>query len=365
MAEEKKHVTTGIEYLDRVLQGGFPSGSLIVLAGNPGTKKTMFALQFLQKAAEHGDNGIYVSFAEGHEALLNLSRMSGLNLDDLKQKISVMDLVTVKQDGTAPFLDSIIHQIQTKKAKRLAVDSYSALSQAFREKIEARIVLHTILGKMVRQMGCTTILVLDGEDVAKEMEAYVADGVITLKRTALEGRLLREIEIIKLRGTKIFQHKMVFTGDKELRVIEPFRQWEPTKREKFRPSMDTREHLSSGSPDLDALLGGGFPRGTTVLIEIDNKVPEGIRNLLVIPIILNACCQRRGIIRFGEPHPQGIEFSSLGYISEEDFNNCYRLVTKVSSEVGSNQDTADPFVKVWTSLDNELKEKTGESPLYV
>ncbi|MEM1990409.1 MAG: ATPase domain-containing protein, partial [Candidatus Bathyarchaeia archaeon] len=36
-------VPTGISGLDAVIGGGFPRGGLIVLAGNPGTGKTMFS----------------------------------------------------------------------------------------------------------------------------------------------------------------------------------------------------------------------------------------------------------------------------------------------------------------------------------
>lgn len=40
-------VPTGIDGFDELVGGGFPRGGLIVLAGNPGTGKTMFSAQFL------------------------------------------------------------------------------------------------------------------------------------------------------------------------------------------------------------------------------------------------------------------------------------------------------------------------------
>jgi len=42
-----KRVPTGISGLDEVLGGGFPRGSLVILAGNPGTGKTIFSATFL------------------------------------------------------------------------------------------------------------------------------------------------------------------------------------------------------------------------------------------------------------------------------------------------------------------------------
>ncbi len=40
-------VVTGIPGFDEMLEGGFPAGSLISLAGRPGTGKTIFGSQFL------------------------------------------------------------------------------------------------------------------------------------------------------------------------------------------------------------------------------------------------------------------------------------------------------------------------------
>jgi KaiC/GvpD/RAD55 family RecA-like ATPase len=52
-----KRVKSGIEGLDEVIEGGFPSGSLILLAGEPGTGKTVFSIQFLVKGAELNEPG--------------------------------------------------------------------------------------------------------------------------------------------------------------------------------------------------------------------------------------------------------------------------------------------------------------------
>ena len=61
MISSKSKVPTGIKGLDSVISGGFPRGSLILLAGNPGTGKTVFSSAFLYHGAvDYGENGIYV-----------------------------------------------------------------------------------------------------------------------------------------------------------------------------------------------------------------------------------------------------------------------------------------------------------------
>jgi len=60
----KGQVPTGVDGLDQLIEGGFQRGSLILLAGNTGTGKTVFGAKFLCKGVDLGETGVYVSFAE-------------------------------------------------------------------------------------------------------------------------------------------------------------------------------------------------------------------------------------------------------------------------------------------------------------
>src|SRR5665648_375989 len=55
----------GIAEFDEILNGGFPTRSFIIIAGNAGSGKTIFSTQFLYNGAvKYNEKGIYVSFAE-------------------------------------------------------------------------------------------------------------------------------------------------------------------------------------------------------------------------------------------------------------------------------------------------------------
>src|SRR5256884_9217486 len=80
-------VSTGIPGLDELLEGGFPTGSLITLAGRPGTGKTIFGSQFLyQGARESGEPGMYVSMLEGRKGDFGNMKRLGLDLEPLEKK---------------------------------------------------------------------------------------------------------------------------------------------------------------------------------------------------------------------------------------------------------------------------------------
>ena len=52
-------LSTGSATFDRLLGGGFPSRSVNVIAGEPGTGKTLFALQMLFHLARQGKKTLY------------------------------------------------------------------------------------------------------------------------------------------------------------------------------------------------------------------------------------------------------------------------------------------------------------------
>ena len=54
-------VSTGVEGLDKLIPG-FPRGELIIVAGKPGTGKTVFSASFIYNGAiKSGEKGLYVS----------------------------------------------------------------------------------------------------------------------------------------------------------------------------------------------------------------------------------------------------------------------------------------------------------------
>src|SRR5947208_15248265 len=61
---------TGIPGLDHVLEGGFPKGARVLLAGGAGCGKTICCGQYLEKeATKFGEPGVYVSTEEPPSAL--------------------------------------------------------------------------------------------------------------------------------------------------------------------------------------------------------------------------------------------------------------------------------------------------------
>jgi len=266
IAPREERVATGVEGFDNLIEGGFPRGDLILLVGHPGSGKTILSSQFLHHgASRQQEPGIYVSFAENREAFLRNMKRSRMDFEKLEKQnlFRFLDFVTVKEGAIDEALNTVMAEIDSLKAKRLVIDSFSAMSQAFSQKIDARIVLHTVLGRMTRLSGVTTILIaekpLGSDALGGGMEEFVSDAVVILTHALERGYLIRNLDIVKMRGTRTNRARMKYDiADDGIIVYPPLT---PYATEKV-----YNERVSTGIDGLDRMLSGGVYKGSTTLV---------------------------------------------------------------------------------------------------
>lgn len=301
--ESSDRVSTGIAGFDALVEGGIPRGSLVLLAGNPGAGKTSFSARYLYYGATRLDEpGIYVSFAESRDTFCANAKRMGMDFEPLEKqhKFEFLDFGTpTVEKGAGDILTITLGEIGKTKAKRLVIDSFSALAQSFRLPIEARAVLHTVLGKMVRLAGATTLLVVEkpiGENKqGTGIEEFVADGVVTLTLRPGKGNLGRKIQVVKMRGTRANTRVHSYEiGDDGVSISDP---------EVVMVDRISNERLSTGTRGLDKMVGGGFYSGSTTLVE----GPSGAgKTILALHFLVDGARQgQKGLyMSFEEPTQQ-------------------------------------------------------------
>jgi len=371
-------VPTGIKDFDEVIGGGFPRGSLLLIAGNPGTGKTIFSANFLYNGAvKYGEKGVYVSFAESRETFIKNMLSYGLDFDKLEKDgaFKFLDVVTVREAGTSTIFKLILNEIRSVNAKRVVLDSFSAMAQAFEKVIDLRISMHTILSKIVRQLGCTTLILeeipVGDNKIGFGVEEFVADGVIKLERRRFNDLLLRELEILKLRGTEVKYTKFAFTLKDSFRVFPPITFKETTGLWEHEVIPHGKDKFSLGIRDLDKFLRGMVQTRNYDLFEIGRDAPFPL-NYLIRPIICNFINQGYGVVILP---PQGfsaltIQESLLPYINEAVLRENVRIIDyrgeleapQIINLEGSS--ITEDFGILWDST-SALKKKTGKPVLSI
>jgi circadian clock protein KaiC len=262
--------STGIPGLDQLLHGGWPRDRMHLIEGEPGTGKTTLALQFLLEGRRSGETGLYVTLSETTEELKHVAASHGWNLDGLdtyqlaplaSRTADEYTLYHPAEIELADLTKTVLEHIETIRPSRVVFDSLSELRLLARDPLRYR---RQILGlKDFFSHFPSTVLLLDDHSAgdADLQLRSLAHGVLLLEYLPFEyGRARRRLRIVKLRGTAVtegFHDFIIVRGG-----LTVFPQLEPDDRHLARPTTP----VTSGLPELDALLGGGLTWGTTTLV---------------------------------------------------------------------------------------------------
>jgi circadian clock protein KaiC len=205
----RPRVPTYIPGFDELVEDGFSQESLILLVGNPGSGKSIFAAQFLYEGATRdSENGVYVSFSETRVSLLRNLLRFGWDYEKLEtdRLITILDLSSTKEMGIQGNLNRILETIKDVNANRLVIDSITALTLPLEKPADVRFLIH-LLYRFLQQVGCTTIMVSDSpwgsQQIGFGVEEFIADGLIIMRTDFDEdGILTRTMRILKMRTTK-------------------------------------------------------------------------------------------------------------------------------------------------------------------
>lgn len=206
-------IRTFIHGFDEKLSGGIPAGSVILLAGEPGTMKSTIAFNVLyQNALREGRTGTYISLEQGRESLTR--HLDGMSLSpaDVEAKVSIVDLGMIRRnlDGMAQRTWMDIFKMYASNLKRsldydlLVVDSLPVLEVMARFENPRENLFH--LFEWLRDLKATTFLISEmkpgSEDFGKHGEEFLSDGIIHVKMERVDdANIQRRIRCVKLRGT--------------------------------------------------------------------------------------------------------------------------------------------------------------------
>ena len=256
---------TGIPNLDLILGGGVPREDVILVIGMAGTGKTTLCLQTLFNAATAGENVIYVSTVSepATKLLRHIRSFSFYDETLIGKRVFLVNAYPIVKQSLQAVTDALVHAVQDHHASIVVIDGLMSFHDLHPGAPEVRTFIYE-LGATLAAYQCTTIVTSSGAAATAEHqfpEFTMADGIILLETEDVGSQTRRRIRVRKMRGLDPLLGKHGFRIDDSGVTVYP--RLEST----FTPSDVglSPERISTGMPELDALLNGG-PRANSITV---------------------------------------------------------------------------------------------------
>jgi circadian clock protein KaiC len=202
-----ERVSTGVERLDTMLDGGYFRGASVLITGFPGTAKTTLSGAFAEAACKRGERTMFVSFdSDGSEVVRNLTSV-GIGLAHFLDNGCLRMISARTFTGSAETMLVHIKTLAREHGARcVVIDPVSALAKAGNE-----LTAHAVAERLIdwsKGAGVTLVCTSLLDEISGAAQSRtplqistIADTWIHLNYLVQAGERNRGMSIVKSRGT--------------------------------------------------------------------------------------------------------------------------------------------------------------------
>lgn len=295
-APQTSKVPTGILGFDEITGGGLPRARTTLVAGGPGSGKTLFALQFLMHGAMACDEpGIFVAFEESSQQIIANSEGFGRDFAPVQPHgVFILDaqpdpgLIQSGGFDLGGLLAILGAKANGMGARRIVFDALDILLTLLPDAATRRQEVYR-LHRWLLECGLTGVITAkdggaggSGLDQPFDFMQYMVDCSVLLSHRVVLGVSQRNLRVQKYRGSGFEENEVPYVIGKhgfDVAAARSLRRGDAAV---------TNERVTSGVGRLDTMLGGGYYRGDSVLI---SGVP-GTAKTTLSAVFAEAACKR-------------------------------------------------------------------------
>ncbi len=215
----RKEIIFGVEALDDEFSDVLLPGTMVLIAGHPGAGKTTFASSMCFKNALRGIPCLYVSFVEDKEKFLNFMGRLGFDFSELEAnglfKFIKLPVLT-SSSGLDDISSTIYEEAVRGNYKLLILDTITSLATVFsKESPGMRSLMQNFLESLAKTVKGVMVTIAELPYTAVKLPIedaeFVADIVIMMRHRVEKSKLVRIMEVRKVRGSPLHVAEMPFT----------------------------------------------------------------------------------------------------------------------------------------------------------
>ena len=329
---------TCIDGFDEITDGGIPRGRVTLVLGSPGAGKTVFALETLVNGARnHREPGIFIAFEENSRQIIANAGTFGWDLSALeRERLFFLDahlsptVVQAGQFDLAGMLAGVGAKAKEMNATRVVLDGIDVLLTLLDDPGAERREMYRIYEWLQAENLTGIITGKSGEADRTTAERYafmqfMVDCVVLLHHRLSDRVSIRTLRIMKYRGSAFSENEFPLVIGHDGIHVSTFAALSLDRQA-------STERISTGIPRLDTMLGGGYYRGSSVLI---SGAPGTAKTTLSAAYAAAAC--RRGetalIMTFDEGASQYVRnLASVGLDLQQCVDARQLIIRSVRTE---------------------------------
>lgn len=202
-------IETGIYGVDQLIEGGLIENSAITVVGASGTGKTTFAIQFVMKGIEKGEQALFVTLEESPEQIMKEAELMGWDMKKYHEE-SLFFIHLGGQNFKEMIEEQLPKLVKARKdydiKTRVAIDPLTPVIWSTEDRLGQRELIEKLFSPL-KELGTVMATVEEhskpgeiiGEDVL--LPIYLSDGVFHLEYFPVGGAFNRTFKIVKMRST--------------------------------------------------------------------------------------------------------------------------------------------------------------------
>jgi circadian clock protein KaiC len=259
-------VPTRIPGLDTVMEGGLFRGGVYMVMGLPGAGKTILGNQVCFEHVRAGGKAIYLTLlTESHARLISSLRdMEFFEPSFLADRLSYLSgYQALETEGLEGLMTLARGAVKDHQATLLVLDGLVTRTTNHTSDVALKKFIHE-LQIFVELMGCTTLLLTGARNGETHYaEQTMADGLLRLSALRVGMRAVRELEVLKHRGSPHLLGGHSFEISNSGISVYPRTEASVGSVALSRPPTST---ISTGIAKLDEILGGGLMSSSSTLV---------------------------------------------------------------------------------------------------